>query len=64
MNFRLCAALLAMCGALLASTSRAETMDEWIKLGARVHGGFGAFLPAGIRIGLDALERFKADRAA
>jgi formylmethanofuran dehydrogenase subunit E len=61
MNFRLCAALLAMCGALLASTSRAETMDEWIKLGARVHGGFGAFLPAGIRIGLDALERFKAE---
>jgi formylmethanofuran dehydrogenase subunit E len=26
-----------------------------------VHGGFGAFIPAGIRIGLDALERLKAE---
>ena len=26
-----------------------------------IHGGFGAFIPAGIRIGLDALERLKAE---
>jgi hypothetical protein len=40
-----------------SGASHAETPEEWIKLGARVH---GAFLPAGIRIGLDALERLKA----
>ena len=43
-----------------SGASHAETPEEWIKLGARVHGAFGAFLPAGIRIGLDALERLKA----
>jgi len=42
------------------SASRAETPDEWIALGTRVHGGYGAFIPLGIRIGLDALERLKA----
>src|SRR5258708_30134113 len=61
MTFKFCVALLAACGALFASAGRAETPDEWIKLGARVHGGFGAFLPAGIRLGLDALERLKAE---
>jgi formylmethanofuran dehydrogenase subunit E len=40
---------------------RAETPEEWVKLGARVHGGFGAFIPVGIRIGLDAKERIKAE---
>src|SRR5262249_11750379 len=39
---------------------RAETPDEWITLGARIHGGFGAFIPIGIRIGLDALQRLNA----
>jgi hypothetical protein len=38
----------------------AETPEEWIALGARVHGGFGAFIPLGIRIGLDAANRLKA----
>jgi hypothetical protein len=40
--------------------ARAETPDEWVALGARVHGGFGAFIPLGIRIGLDALDRLQA----
>jgi hypothetical protein len=44
---------------LLASRALAETPDEWIALGARVHGAFGAFIPLGIRIGLDASERLK-----
>ena len=48
------------CGADDVSRSR-RNPEEWIKLGARVHGGFGAFIPAGIRIGLDALERLKAE---
>jgi hypothetical protein len=43
-----------------AATVHAESRKEWIDLGTRVHGGFGAFIPAGIGIGLDALERLKA----
>jgi|SRR5580693_9530853 hypothetical protein len=38
----------------------AETPAEWVALGARVHGGFGSFVPVGIRIGLDALKRLDA----
>ena len=30
-------------------------------LGARIHGAFGPFIPVGIRIGLDAREKLKAD---
>jgi formylmethanofuran dehydrogenase subunit E len=40
--------------------ARAETPEEWVTLGARVHGAFGSFLPVGIRIGLDALQRLDA----
>ena len=43
-----------------APVARAETPEEWIKLGARVHGGFGAFIPVGIRIGEDAMKRLNA----
>jgi formylmethanofuran dehydrogenase subunit E len=46
---------------VLAPQARAESPEEWVKLGARVHGGFGAFIPIGIRIGLDALPRLKAE---
>ena len=35
---------------------QAETPEEWITLGARVHGAFGAFIPLGIKIGLDAVN--------
>jgi formylmethanofuran dehydrogenase subunit E len=52
---------IALIVALIAPvTVRAETPDEWITLGTRVHGGFGSFIPLGIRIGLDATERLKA----
>ena len=62
MKLASCVAFLGIVGGSLALTvGHAETPEEWIKLGARVHGGFGAFIPAGIRIGLDALERLKAD---
>ncbi len=44
----------------LVTTADAETPVEWFTLGARVHGGFGAFIPVGIRIGLDALQRLNA----
>jgi len=43
-----------------AAGARAETPEEWVKLGARVHGAFGSFIPVGIRIGLDALQRLDA----
>ena len=46
---------------LLLSPARAETTEEWIKLGARIHGGFGVLIPIGIRIGLDAQQRLKAE---
>jgi formylmethanofuran dehydrogenase subunit E len=44
----------------LTTAARSESPDEWITLGARVHGGFGTFIPVGIRIGLDALQRLNA----
>lgn len=46
---------------LAASAARAETPEEWIKLGTRIHGGFGPLIPVGIRVGLDALARLKAE---
>jgi formylmethanofuran dehydrogenase subunit E len=46
---------------LLSAPAQAETPAQWIELGARVHGAFGAFIPIGIRIGLDARERIKAE---
>lgn len=52
-------ALLAAVGGVMPA-AQAETAEEWISLGARVHGGFGSYIPVGIRIGLDALERLNA----
>lgn len=54
---------IALCLALLVGfvfPGRAETPEEWVKLGARVHGGFGSFIPVGIRIGEDAMQRLNA----
>jgi formylmethanofuran dehydrogenase subunit E len=55
-------AALAVISVVLAGPARAETPEEWIALGARVHGGFGSFIPLGIRIGLDALQRLGLER--
>ena len=52
-------ALLLIAG-MLGGPARAESPEEWIALGTRVHGGFGAFIPLGIRIGLDAVARLDA----
>jgi formylmethanofuran dehydrogenase subunit E len=54
------AAALGLSVTLGSSAGRAQSPEEWIKLGERVHGGFGAFIPVGIRIGQDALHRLKA----
>ena len=55
-------AILVLVAAFVAcsTAARAETPEEWVKLGARVHGGFGAFIPVGIRIGEDAMRRLNA----
>jgi formylmethanofuran dehydrogenase subunit E len=45
---------------LSGASAQAETPEEWVKLGARVHGGFGSFIPVGIRIGEDAIKRLNA----
>ena len=44
-----------------AASAQAETKEQWIELGTRIHGGFGALIPIGIRIGLDAVARLKAE---
>ena len=56
-RFVLFAVLLLSC---VSASAQAETPEEWVKLGARVHGGFGSFIPVGIRIGEDALKRLNA----
>ena len=45
---------------LLCSSASAETPEQWVALLSRVHGGFGSFLPVGIRIGEDAMKRMDA----
>jgi formylmethanofuran dehydrogenase subunit E len=46
---------------LVPASGHAETKQEWITLGTRIHGAFGPFIPVGIRIGLDAVDKLKAD---
>lgn len=44
---------------LLAAGAHARAQsspDEWVALGARVHGGFGTYIALGIRIGEDAVR--------
>jgi hypothetical protein len=50
-----CAFAAVACYAIVPA--RAETPQEWVALGARVHGAFGSFLP----VGLDALQRLNAE---
>jgi hypothetical protein len=48
-------------GSLLAPiTGNGATPGEWIRLSEQVHGEFNAYVAAGIRIGLDALQRLDA----
>ena len=52
--------LICLLTATNSSAVLAETPEEWIRLGSRVHGGFGSYIALGIRIGLDAMERLDA----
>lgn len=55
----LAVALLGLCGAAAPALAQ-QSPEEWINLGRRVHGGFGTFIPVGIRIGQDAMKRLDA----
>lgn len=57
---RLALGIAAFIAGLASAPVHAETPQEWIDLGAKVHGGFGTFIPVGIRIGLDALKQLNA----
>jgi formylmethanofuran dehydrogenase subunit E len=55
--------LLAALGAAALGAQPAaaqSTPEEWVQLGARVHGGFGTFIAVGIRIGQDAMKQLGA----
>jgi formylmethanofuran dehydrogenase subunit E len=53
--------ILLMLALVVPFGAHAESKEEWISLGARIHGAFGPFIPVGIRIGLDAKEKLHAD---
>lgn len=57
---RLVCLLICLCLAVPTVSVRAETPEEWVTLGRRVHGGFGTYIALGIRIGLDAMKRLDA----
>ena len=61
MKKSLLAAAVFLLPVISLSPALSETREHWIELGARIHGAFGAFIPVGIRIGLDAREKLKAD---
>jgi formylmethanofuran dehydrogenase subunit E len=61
MKTRACHALVVL-ALLIPAAASAETEDEWISLGARIHGAFSSFIPVGIRIGLDAMDKLKPAR--
>jgi hypothetical protein len=54
-------ALFVCCFLAMPLPILAESPDEWVKLGRRVHGGFGTYIALGIRVGLDARERLEAE---
>jgi len=45
---------------LWPSVARADSAEEFVRLGERIHGGFGSYVALGVRIGLDARERLQA----
>jgi formylmethanofuran dehydrogenase subunit E len=61
MRFR--AVALAVLAAALTGMNAAtaqSTPEEWVRLGERIHGGFGTFIALGIRIGQDAVKQLGA----
>src|ERR1700761_5027033 len=64
MKKRACQVLVALVAlaSFIPIAASAETEEEWISLGARIHGAFSPFIPVGIRIGLDAMDKLKPAR--
>ncbi|MEM8778831.1 MAG: formylmethanofuran dehydrogenase subunit E family protein, partial [Cyanobacteria bacterium P01_G01_bin.49] len=62
MFLKLLIALIVVSSSFLGfpNMTEAETADEWVKLGRRIHGAFGSYVVLGIRIGLDAMEKLEA----
>jgi formylmethanofuran dehydrogenase subunit E len=54
--------VLASVFGLSAQTTHAQTPEQWVEWGDRVHGGFGSLIALGIRVGLDATQRLGAER--
>lgn len=54
--------LLALSMLLPPAPAAAQTPQQWVEWGDRVHGGFGSLIAYGIRVGLDAMERLGAER--
>lgn len=48
-------ALCGLCWAGGVAPGLADTPEEWVELGQRVHGGFGSYIALGVRIGLQPL---------
>jgi formylmethanofuran dehydrogenase subunit E len=48
--------------ALTTQAARAQSPEQWVEWGDRVHGGFGSLIALGIRVGLDAMQRLGVDR--
>ncbi|MBD6619888.1 thioesterase [Komarekiella sp. 'clone 1'] len=57
---RLICLLICLCSLVPSVPLKAETPEEWVTLGKRIHGGFGSYIALGIRIGLDAMKRLDA----
>jgi len=55
-------ALLATLILAIAAPAAAQSPEQWIEWGERVHGGFGTLIALGIRVGLDAQNRLGAAR--
>ena len=46
----------------IAQSSLAQTNEQWVEWGDRVHGGFGSLIAYGVLIGNDSLVRLNAQR--
>ncbi|MDZ8087073.1 MAG: formylmethanofuran dehydrogenase subunit E family protein [Nostoc sp. DedQUE12b] len=57
---RLISLLICLCFLVPSVPTKAQTPEEWVTLGKRIHGGFGSYIALGIRIGLDAMKRLDA----
>jgi len=60
MRVRMLAAVSVVLTLGVSAPAAAETPAEWVTLLTRVHGGFGSFLPVGVAIGEDAMQRLHA----